>query len=382
MFLRYAGGEVLDALRGLTFAAMWFVPTVALCEALPDVVDRVSASVVTVAVEGATDSAITNRNGQKANIVYGSGMVLTPDGFIITAAHVVNNAGKITVVFGDGHEDAAQLVGKDPLTAVAVLKVNPSKPPTPVRFANSDQVRRGQSIFSISSPYGLRGTVSSEIVAAVTRGAAGPYQMLQTDGPVRPGSGGSPVFNLNGEVVGMASANYMQAGKPTGIGFAITSNVVKDIAARLQRAGTIERGYVGLRLRKPKDREASALGLPHGQGLVVDQVLDGGPSVNAGINPGDAIATLDGRPIGDLSDFVRSIFDLAPKTQVTLNVSGKTGRRDVQITVARLPDAPVAAPASASAAATKSSEIHPTPPQDCVKYIASAGITVSTPCEE
>ena len=301
-------------IRALSLGVFCMLPAAAFCQSLPDAVDRVSASVIAITVEldPSKQQAAPNTDKPKVKII-GAAVVLTPEGHIITAAHLLNAAEKITVEFSDGRKAVAQLMGKDPLTAVAVLKVDAPGTAFAVRFGNSDRVRRGQTVFSISEPFGLRGTVSTGIVAAITRGAAGPYQVLQSNEPVRPGSAGAPLFNLDGEVVGMASANYTQAGKPTGIGFAVASNAVKDIAGQLQRSGVVERGYLGLRMRKPNEQETKDLGFSPGEGVIVVQVLNGGPAASSEIVPGDAIASMNGRPIGNLSAFVNSVFDTPPE---------------------------------------------------------------------
>jgi serine protease Do len=349
---------------------------------LPDTVDRVSASVVSVAVEttaptiSASDAQSPRPDTTSPRIVRGSGMVLTTEGHIITAAPVVNAANKVTVVFRDGSQTVAQIAGKDALTGVAVLKVNPPSPLIPVHFANSDRVRAGQPVFSVGNPFGLRGTVSSGIISAVARDATAPYQVLQTDVPIHPGSPGAPLFNFNGEVVGMASTIFTQAGRPTGIGFAVPSNVLKDVADRLQRVGVFERGFLGLQLRKPSEQEATSLGLQHGEGVIIVHVVEGGPTANSGLIAGDAIATLNGRPIGDLAAFVRSVFDLPPKSEVTLEVIKKSGRATVRVTLGRLGELQSAAsPAPAPEKASNGT-------LGCSKYIPSAGITVSAPCDE
>lgn len=257
-------------------------------------------------------------------------MVLTADGHVVTAAHILDKARKITVIFRDGSQSTAQIAGKDALTAVALLKVAPTLSLTPVRFANSDQVRAGQSVFSVSDPYGLRDTISSGIISAVGRDAEMvPYPALHTDITIYPGVPGAPLFNLKGEVVGMASNVYATRGRSTHIGFAVPSNIVKDIAEELQRIGVITRGFLGVRIRKAAEQEANSLGFKVGAALIVVGIVEGGPAAASGLVGGDAIATLNGRSVGSPGAFVRTIFGIAPDTEVTLGTITKQGHADV-----------------------------------------------------
>ena len=367
-------------------AAPWLISTVALSQdtsELPDVVDRVSASAVSISIE--TDkSAASVATGQnqkpesaKVKIIRGSGMVLTADGHVITAAHILDKARKITVVFRDGSQSTAQIVGKDALTGVALLKVTPTSSVTPARFANSDQVKAGQPVFSVGDPYGLRGTISSGIISAVGRDANSvAYPLLQTDITIYPGIPGAPLFNLKGEVVGMASNAYAQGGRATAIGLAVPSNTVKDIAEKLQRIGVVTRGFLGLRIRKPTEQEASSFGFKAGTGLIIVNVVEGGPTASSGLASGDAIATLNDRPIASPGTFVRTIFGFAPNTEVTLGTVTKQGHADVRVKVGRVAEPPVASVAAPVADNASDSAT------GCSRFLPSAGMTVSVPCDE
>ena len=270
-------------------------------------------------------------------------MVLTADGHVITAAHILDKARKITVIFRDGSQSTAQIAGKDALTAVALLKVAPTLSLTPVRFANSDQVRAGQSVFSVSDPYGLRDTISSGIISAVGRDAEMvPYPALQTDITIYPESPGAPLFNLKGEVVGMASNVYATGGRSTQIGFAVPSNTVKDIAEKLQRLGIVTRGFLGLRIRKPTEQEASSFGFKAGTGLIIVSVVEGSklplqrwPRVKLFFH----IERPAHRKSGRLR---RTLFGFAPNSEVTLGTVTKQGRADVRVKVGRVAEPSVA----------------------------------------
>ena len=304
-------------------------------------------------------------------------MVLTPEGHIITALHVVENAKKITVVLSDTTRLQAQVVGRDARTAIALLKVKQPAALTPVRFADSDQLRRGQPVFSIGNPFGLQGSVSSGIISALGRNiGTAPYLALQTDAVVHPGSAGAPLFDAKGEVVGMASSFYSAAGAPTEIGFAMPSNFVKEAAEALEKFGVVDRGWLGTRIRLPTEQEVHSLGLERGAGLIVVNLIGGSPAVDTDLAPGDAILSLNGRPVHDPAAFARAILSQAPDTEVTLGVIQKTTHKDIRVKLGHLPDHQP--PTAIAPEPEKSSG----GTQGCFKYVPSAGLTVSVPCEE
>jgi serine protease Do len=232
-------------------------------EELPDIADRVQASVVSIAAER-TDQTPPQATGEdadaaKSNLRQGSGMVLSADGYIVTATSLVEKVGKITVVFSDGKQASAQVTGRDPRTGIALLKLSGTAPLTAVHFADAHVLRRGTSVFSIGNVYGLQNSLSSGIVAAIRR-ASSPvvHLVLQTDMVVYPGSTGAPLFNMKGEVLGMFTSNYSNAGKRTGIGLAVTSNLIREVTDKLQKFGVVDRGWLGLQVRKTTDEDATA----------------------------------------------------------------------------------------------------------------------------
>jgi serine protease Do len=345
---------------------------------LSDAFERVSASVVAVTVETTdTTTAATNGDQKRPKVVQATGFIFTSDGRVITSAHALDKASKITVVFHDGSHTTARIVGKDALTGVGLLRVTPALPLAPVHFANSEQAKTGQPVFAVANSFGLRGTLASGIIAAAGRDADNvPYPLQQTDITIYPGLPGAPVFNLKGDVVAMASSAYATGGHTTPIGFAVPSNIVKDIADKLERHGSIERGYLGLKMRKATEQEANSLGIKSGAGLIIVSVLDGAPAASTGLTAGDALVALNGRPIAGLGAFVRTIFDLAPDTEVTLGTIQKQRHADIRVKLGRVSEqtvtttsAPVTDKASGSATG-------------CSRYMPSADMTVSVPCDE
>lgn len=345
---------------------------------LRDVIDHVAPSVVSISVELSEPADASKEHNQNPQVKArdGTGMVLSSEGHIITAIHVIEKANKIAVIFPNNIRSTAQVVGTDPETGIALLKVSGVAGLTPVHFGDAYPLRRGDPIFFVGTPFGLRGSVLTGIVSAL-RTAAGPFPhlLLQPSFLVQPGDDGAPLFNLKGEVVGMITGNYARSGRRTGIGLAVTSNIVKEVGERLQKFGTVERGWLGVQLRKPTTQEEAMLGLPHEGGVVIVKLLDDGPAIKSGLSIGDAIATLNGEPVRDVRSFAASITNLSPGTEVTLGTRRATGKSDVKVKLGKLsPSQPPPTPVESNKPADESS--------GCVRYVPSAGLTVSVRCDE
>jgi len=273
----------------------------------------------------------------------------------------------------------AQVAGRDPRTGIALLKAGGATGLTAVHFADAHFLRRGTSVFSIGNVYGLQNSLSAGVVAAIRR-ASSPvvHLVLQTDIVVYPGSAGAPLFNLKGEVLGMFTANYANAGKRTGVGLAVSSNLVREVTDKLQMFGVVDRGWLGVQVRKTSDEEATALAIEKGSGLMVLKTVDGAPAASAGLAAGDVIASVNGQAMRDIVAFAASIANLAPGAEVTLGIVRKNGRFDLHVKLGRLPDTQTATlPAPAPAPGT---------PEDkglaCLRYVPSVGMTVAVACEE
>lgn len=358
---------------------------------LPDVVDRVSAAVVSIRVESTQTAAPQSSQQSKAGdaaaptdqkaetakpvITQGTGMVLSADGYIVTVESVLTNARTITVTLANGTQLSAELSARDPRTSIALLKIAPASTLAPVSFADSERVRRGQQVFAVGNPFGLGGSVSLGLISALGRDIGfGPYDLFQTDAVTAPGDAGGPIFNLKGEVVGMATHTRSASGAPTGIGFALPSNLVKDVAEKLRRSGAVERGWLGVQIRAPTDAEAASRGVNQASGVMVSSIVPGGPAASSGLAAGDAIVALDGRPVNNMRAFARAVADYAPNTELVLSIAGATGRKEVRVRLGRFPGAPVAAPSASQAS--------PSSAQECTRYLPNAGMTISVPCGE
>jgi len=352
-------------------------------EELPDLADRVQASVVSIVAEKTDEAPPPQTSGDKdaeatkSNLRQGSGMVLSADGYVITATGLVDKVGKITVTLADGKQLSAQIIGRDPRTAIALLKAAGATGLTAIHFGDSQILRRGGAIFSIGNAYGLPGSLSAGVIAAIRRtGGPLPHLVLQTDTVVQPGSIGAPLFNMKGEVVGMFTGNYSNAGKRTGIGVAVTSNVMKDVVEKLQKFGAIDRGWLGVQVRRTTDQEAAALSIEKGSGLFVIKTIDGAPGAGAGLVAGDVIASVNGQPMRDIVPFAWAIANLPSGSDVTLGVVRRTAKTDVKVKLGRMPD-PVTATSSTSPAPGASED-----KASCLRYVPSVGMTVAVACEE
>lgn len=252
----------------------------------------------------------------------GSGFVIDPSGYIVTNHHVISQANEIKVKFQDETELEAKLVGKDQLTDLAVLKVESKKPLPFVKFANSDNARVGHSVIAIGNPFGLGGTVTSGIISAFNRDInSGPYDsFIQTDASINKGNSGGPLFNLNGEVVGINSAIFSPSGGSVGIGFSIPSNLAKPIIEQLKKFGKTQRGWLGVRIQEITPDIAKSLGLEKDEGVLISMVNPGEPAEKAGLKAGDVILEFNGKDIKDVRSLQRTVAESAVESKANVKV--------------------------------------------------------------
>jgi serine protease Do len=262
----------------------------------------------------------------------GSGFIIDKDGSILTNNHVVDNAQKIIVKLADEREFEAKVIGKDPKTDVAVIKINAKDNFQVAALGDSDQLEVGEWVMAIGNPFGLDNTVTSGIVSAKGRHIGGPYDnFIQTDASINPGNSGGPLINLRGEVVGINSAIYSRSGGNIGIGFAIPINLVKELLPQLKGKGKVTRGYLGVLIQRVTPEIAESLGMDRPRGALVADVTKGGPAESAGIKVGDVITEFDGKEIKDSNELpivvARTTVDkkvgvkiLRDKKEITLTI--------------------------------------------------------------
>lgn len=257
----------------------------------------------------------------------GSGFVLDPSGIIITNNHVIEGADEITVNFTDGSKLSAKVIGTDTKTDLAVLQVRPIKPLKSLKFGDSEKLRVGDWLMAIGNPFGLGGTLTLGILSARNRDInSGPYDdYLQTDAAINRGNSGGPLFNADGEVVGINTAIISPSGGSIGIGFAVPSEVAINVIAQLREFGQTRRGSLGVRIQPVSDEIADALGLDRAKGALISGVNKGSPAETGGVKAGDVVVEFNNRPIREMRDLPRLVGDQQAGSEVPIKVyrSGK-----------------------------------------------------------
>ena len=270
----------------------------------------------------------------------GSGFVIDASGIIVTNNHVIEQSDDITVVFTDGTNLKADLVGRDTKTDIAVLRVKSNKPLTAVSFGDSDKLRVGDWVLAIGNPFGLGGSVSLGIVSARNRDInAGPYDdFIQTDAAINKGNSGGPLFNLAGEVVGVNTAIYSPSGGSVGIGFSVPAATVRGVVDQLVKFGETRRGWLGVRIQSLTDDLAEGLDIGKTQGALVAEVTPTGPAEKAGLKPRDVITEFDGKPIRDMKDLPRVVADTPIGKRVAVKILREGKPLELSAEVGRLED--------------------------------------------
>lgn len=276
----------------------------------------------------------------------GSGFILTADGYVMTNAHVVEDASEVIVTLTDKREFKARIVGADKRTDVAVVKIDATGLPA-VKVGDISRLRVGEWVMAIGSPFGLENTVTAGIVSAKQRDTGEYLPFIQTDVAINPGNSGGPLINMRGEVVGINSQIYSRSGGFMGISFSIPIDEAIRVSDQLRATGRVSRGRIGVQIDQVSKDVAESIGLPKAQGALVRGVESGSPGDKAGIEPGDVILKYDGRDIERPSDLPRMVGNTKPGTKTTVTVFRRGGTRDLSITVAELEaDQPTRRPAA------------------------------------
>jgi serine protease Do len=280
-----------------------------------------------------------NRTPRRVNSL-GSGFVIDPSGIVVTNNHVIAEADEITVIFTDGSRLKAEVIGKDQKTDLAVLRVKSDKPLKSVKFADSDKVRLGEWVIAIGNPFSLGGTVTAGIVSARNRDInSGPYDnYIQTDASINRGNSGGPLFNMDGDVVGVNTAIISPSGGSIGIGFAVPSKTAMPVIEQLRSFGETRRGWLGVKIQQVTDEIAESLNIKPPRGALVAGVDDKGPAKPAGIEPGDVVVRFDGKDIKDPKDLSRVVADTAVDKEVDVVVIRKGAEETRKVKIGRLED--------------------------------------------
>ncbi|PCG14178.1 MAG: Do family serine endopeptidase [Sphingomonas sp.] len=290
---------------------------------------------------GGGGGAPVTREGQSL----GSGFLISADGYVVTNNHVIAPAARgatvesITVTLQDRKEYKAKLIGRDPTSDLAVLKIDSPTPLPFVRMGDSGRARVGDWVVAIGQPFGLGGTVTAGIVSAVHRSTGnGPFDsFIQTDAAINQGNSGGPMFNLNGEVIGINSQIYSQSGGNIGIGFAIPATEAKPIIDTLMKGQKIQRGYLGVGIQPVNDDIAAALGLPKNKGEIIGRVEPGGPGAKAGLRQGDVVTAINGQAVTPDRTLSYLVANAAPGSTIRMDVIRDGRPTTVTATVATRP---------------------------------------------
>lgn len=268
----------------------------------------------------------------------GSGFIIDPAGYIVTNNHVISEAEEITVTLNDNTELKAEIIGHDPSTDIALLKVTTNRQLPYVKFGDSDRVRVGDWVLAIGNPFGLGGTVTAGIISARGRDIyAGPFDdFLQTDAAINRGNSGGPMFNIQGEVIGVNTAIFSPSGGNIGIGFAVPSTLVKPVVEQLKEFGHTRRGWLGVKIQTVTEEIAESVGLKKDHGALVVEVTPDSPAAKAGIKSGDVILKFDGRDIESMRRLPRMVAETPIGKSVKVEVWREGDDRELTLVTGEL----------------------------------------------
>jgi serine protease DegQ len=273
----------------------------------------------------------------------GSGVIASPDGYLLTNNHVIEGADDIEVLLSDGRKATAKLVGTDPDTDVAVLKINLERLPA-IAFGSNDALQVGDVVLAIGNPFGVGQTVTAGIVSALGRNQLGINtfeNFIQTDAAINPGNSGGALVDASGNLVGINTAIFSRSGGSLGIGFAIPASTAREVMEGLVKDGQITRGWIGVEPQDLTPEIAASLGLPVKQGVLITGVLQDGPAFAGGVRPGDVVVKIAEAPIANQAQLLSAVAALKPKSQTTISVLRGDRPLDLKVTVVQRPKRPV-----------------------------------------
>ncbi|KWF20394.1 Do family serine endopeptidase [Burkholderia pseudomultivorans] len=272
----------------------------------------------------------------------GSGVIVSPEGYILTNQHVVDGADQIEVALADGRTATAKVIGSDPETDLAVLKINMTNLPT-ITLGRSDQSRVGDVVLAIGNPFGVGQTVTMGIISALGRNHLGINtfeNFIQTDAPINPGNSGGALVDVNGNLLGINTAIYSRSGGSLGIGFAIPVSTARTVLESIITSGSVTRGWIGVEPQDVTPEIAESFGLQQKSGAIVAGVLQGGPADKAGIKPGDILVTVNGEEITDTTKLLNTVAQIKPGTPTKVHVVRKGKEFDVNVVIGKRPPPP------------------------------------------
>ncbi len=268
----------------------------------------------------------------------GSGVILSPDGYIVTNNHVVEDADEISVKIANHDEYPATIVGRDPKTDIALIKIEPKDPLPAAEFGDSDSLRVGDWVIAIGNPFGFEHTVTAGIVSAKGRylGSSTYENFIQTDASINPGNSGGPLFDMHGRMVGINTAIYSRSGGNVGLGFAIPANMVRTVVEQLKETGTVSRGWLGVMIQHVTPELADQFGLDHPMGALVGEVTPDSPADKGGLEPGDVIVKFGDKVIEQMNMLPAIVAQTPVGTKVKIEVIRDGERRRLTVTIGKL----------------------------------------------
>lgn len=305
-----------------------------------DLAEKLMPSVVnisTVTIPGDQET-----DGSAASEALGSGFIMDQQGYIITNHHVVDKAQSIEVILSDNTKTEAVLIGKDPKTDIALIKITPPYPLSAVKFGDSDKIRVGDWILAVGNPFGLGSSVTAGIVSAKSRDIeSGAYDnFIQTDAAINQGNSGGPMFNLAGEVIGINSALFSTNGASQGVGFAIPVNLAGWVIKQLRENGEVKRGWIGVKIQPNSEEIAAGLGLTPNRGVVVSGATENSPAAQAGLLAGDIILNFYGHEIDNTKNLSRLIAETPVGTKAPMTIWRNQKEQQLTIPIQLMPEDP------------------------------------------
>lgn len=304
-----------------------------------DLAEKLTPSVVNISSFSQSETENGEGNTPLSESL-GSGFIIDGNGYIITNNHVVDKAESISITLSDNTKTEARVIGKDPKTDLALIKIETKRPLNAVKFGDSDKIRVGDWVLAIGNPFGLGSSVTAGIVSAKSRDIeSGPYDsFIQTDASINQGNSGGPMFNLQGEVIGISSAIFSTTGASQGVGFAIPANLAGWVISQLKEHGEVKRGWIGIKIQPNTPEIADSLGISANQGVVVSGVTEQGPAQKAGLQAGDIVLSFNRQPIDNTKNLSRLIAETKIGTPAPIEIWRNGQKQTLTVPIELMPE--------------------------------------------
>ena len=304
-----------------------------------DLAEKLTPSVVNISSFSQSETENGEGNTPLSESL-GSGFIIDGNGYIITNNHVVDKAESISITLSDNTKTEARVIGKDPKTDLALIKIETKRPLNAVKFGDSDKIRVGDWVLAIGNPFGLGSSVTAGIVSAKSRDIeSGPYDsFIQTDASINQGNSGGPMFNLQGEVIGISSAIFSTTGASQGVGFAISANLAGWVISQLKEHGEVKRGWIGIKIQPNTPEIADSLGISANQGVVVSGVTEQGPAQKAGLQAGDIVLSFNRQPIDNTKNLSRLIAETKIGTPAPIEIWRSGQKQTLTVPIELMPE--------------------------------------------